>query len=244
MLRTGRGDHVGASKKEQMRTLDDDWPDQIWSAVSAKNGGQGAAWRLAVAALAVTGARPAALEKGITFSFANHDGRDVIEAHIPGVKLTSVRGQPEHMFSWSLRSDTHRVLELDALAGAIADAPDQTLVVQYDAEAISTRLREVSKTIWPRRKNQVTGYCYRELLSSTAKAAGVPAEELAAALGHRSAESQGAYARAGRAERARGGGAKPWGSVAASVPVKMERAPMARFKAATAIKKAKLRRGI
>lgn len=206
-----QGVAVGASKKTQMKTFDDTWPDQIWAAVSAKNRGQGAAWKLAVAALAVTGARPAALEKGIVFSIVDHDGNAVIEATIPGVKLTDVRGQPEHGFQWSLRSDTHRVQELDALAEAIANAPEQTLTVRYDADGISTRLREVSKAIWPRRKNQITAYCYRELLSSTAKAAGVPPEELAMAMGHRSAESQGAYARAGRAERAKGGGVRPWG---------------------------------
>ena len=86
---------MGASKKLQMRTFDDDWPDQIWRAVMEKNGGKGAAWRLAVAALAVTGARPAALEKGIQFSITKKDGRMVIEAGIQGVKMTATRGQPK-----------------------------------------------------------------------------------------------------------------------------------------------------
>lgn len=229
---------MGASKKLQMRTFDDDWPDRIWSAVSAKNGGAGAAWKLALAAIAVTGCRPAALEKGIRFSIVNRGGKNVIEAVLQGVKLTQNRGQPEHSITWSSPSDTHRVDELAALVEAIAAAPGRRLVVQYDAEAISTRLREVSKTIWPRRKNHVTGYCYRELLSATAKAAGASPEDLALALGHRSAESQGAYARAGRFKRR---GRPPWGSVKGSVAVKTERAPMARFKAYSAMKKLKVR---
>ena len=113
-------------------------------------------------------------------------------------------------------------------------APGRRLVVSYDAEAISTRLREISTQLWPRRKNKVTGYCYRELLSSTAKAAGVDAVELALAMGHRSTESQGAYARAGRI---RGGTGKPWGSVSGKVAVRTDRGPMARFKAASVLKK-------
>ena len=232
---------MGASKRPQMKTFDENWPDQIWSATCGKNGGRGAAWRLAVAALAVTGCRPAALEKGVTFSIVKRDGKNVVEAVIQGVKLTANRGQPEHIFRWWSRSDTHREKELIALTEAVAASPGRTLVIRYDAEAISTRLRELSQILWPRRKNKVTGYCYRELLSATAKAAGAPPEEIAAAMGHRSAESQGSYARAGRIKK---GGVKPWGSVKGSVSVRMERAPMARFKAASAMKKAKIRRSI
>lgn len=224
-----------------MRTFDEDWPDQVWKAVEAINGGSGAAWKLAVAALAVTGARPAALEKGIAFSIVKRGGKMLIEAVIQGVKLTENRGQPEHIFRWSAAADSHRPDELLALTEAIAVAPGRRLVVSYDAEAISTRLRETSKKIWPRRKNHVTGYCYRELLSSTAKAAGADPAELAAAMGHRSAESQGKYARAGRVKT---GSRKPWGSVGASVPVRVERAPMARFRAAASLRKAKIRRVI
>ena len=233
---------MGKSKKTQMHTLAEDWPDRMWSAVCAISGGRGAAWKLAAAALAVTGARPAALEKGIEFSIVKRGGKSVIQAVIQGVKLIDdVRGQPEQRFFWSSHSDTHREQELTALAEAIAASPNRKIVVQYDAEAISSKLREVSKKLWPRRKNHITGYCYRELLSSTAKAAGASVEELALALGHRSAESQGAYARAGRIQR---GGKKPWGAVSGAVKVKMERAPMARFKANTVAKKLKIRRSI
>lgn len=232
---------MGASKRPQMKTFDDDWPDQVWSAIEARNNGRGASCALAVATLAVTGCRPSALEKGVTFSIVKRDGKNCIEAVIQGVKLTENRGQPSHIFRWSSQSDTHRERELVALTEAIARSPGRTLTIRYDAEGISTKLRELSQIIWPRRKNKITGYCYRELLSATAKAAGAPPEEIALALGHRSAESQGSYARAGRIKR---GGTKPWGMVAGSVPVKMERAPMARFKAASALKKAKLRRAI
>lgn len=232
---------MGASKRPQMKTFDENWPDQIWSATCAKNGGRGASWGLAVAAIAVTGCRPAALEKGVTFSIVKRDGKNVIEAVIQGVKLLENRGQPEHTFRWSTQSDTHRERELIALTEAVAASPGRTLVIRYDAEAISTRLRELSETLWPRRKNKVTAYCYRELLSATAKAAGAPPEEIAAAMGHRSTESQGCYARAGRIKR---GGKKPWGAVAGSVSIKVDRSPMTRFKTAAAIKKAKIRRSI
>lgn len=233
---------MGASKRRQMSSFDDDWPDQIWHAVCSKNKGDGASWKLAVAALAVTGCRPAALELGVDFRVVKEAGKVFIEARIKGVKLAENRGQPEHCFRWSTEEDTHRPAELVALTKALVASPGRAMTVTYDAEAISTRLREVSRILWPRRRYAITGYCYRELLSSTAKAAGVPPEELAAAMGHRSAESQGAYARAHR--RAKTRSRAPWASVRASAPVSMKRAPMARFKAASAFKKAKTRRSI
>lgn len=228
------GVHMGASKRSQMASFSDDWPDQIWAAVSGINGGKGAAWRLAVAVLAVTGCRPSALERGVTFSLVRDGSKSFIEATIPGVKLTSTRGQPEHRFRWATESDTHRPTELLTLAKAAMAAPGRTLTITYDAEAISTRLREVSRTLWPRRKFQITAYCYRHLLSATAKAAGADPAELAAAMGHRSTESQGAYA---RARRAKAGSRKPWASVGASIPVKQDRGFAARFKASASLKK-------
>lgn len=225
---------MGESKRTQMRTFDDDWPDQIWSAANQVGGGKGAAWLLPLAAIAVTGCRPAALEKGIRFAVVTVDGKRCIEATIQGVKLTENRGQPEHKFRWFTDSQTHRKGELLALTKAVMSAPGRNLVVTYDAEAISTRLREISTRLWPRRKNKITGYCYRELLSSIAKASGADPVELALAMGHRSTESQGAYARAGRT---RGGTGAPWGSVSGTVAVRTDRGLMARFKAASSLKK-------
>ena len=225
---------MGASKRSQMSSFSDDWPDQIWAAVSGINRGKGAAWKLAVAVLAVTGCRPSALERGVIFSLVRDGSKSFIEATIPGVKLTLNRGQPEHRIRWSTESDTHRPSELLALATAVMAAPSRTLAVTYDAEAISTRLREVSRSLWPRRKNQITAYCYRHLLSSTAKAAGVDPAELAAAMGHRSTESQGAYA---RAKRTKTGARKPWAAVGASIPVRQDRGFVARFKASASLKK-------
>lgn len=234
-----QGVAMGASKRRQMSSFDDDWPDRIWSAANEVNGGKGAAWRLPLAALAVTGCRPAALERGIEFALVTERGQRFIEATIKGVKLTVNRGQPEHRIRWATSDDTHRPNELAAIAEKMMKLPKRKILVQYDAEAISTRLRELSRQLWPRRRHHVTGYCYRELLASTAKAAGVDPAELAAAMGHRSAESQGAYARAHRGSKTRS--KRPFASARGSVCVRTDRAPMARFKAASVLKKIKLR---
>lgn len=227
---------MGASKREQMHTFDDDWPDQIWSAAKRVNGDKGASWLLPLAVLAVTGCRPAALELGVEFSVVKADGRRGIQAKIKGVKMRAAndRSQPEHKITWFLDSQTHRLEELEELTRAVMASPSHKLVISYNADAISTRLREMSTRIWPRRKYKITSYCYRELLSSTAKASGADPVEIALAMGHRSTESQGAYARAGRTKT---GTKKPWGSVSGKLSVRTDRSPMTRFKIASKLKK-------
>lgn len=229
---------MGASKRRQMSSFDADWADQVWNAVNAVDG-RGAAWRLPVAALAVTGARPVALERGIEFALVTEQGKRYIEATIPGAKITASRGQPEHKIRWATSDDTHRPNELALLADAMMKAPARKLKIQYDAEAISTRLRETSRKLWPRRRYHVTAYCYRELIASVAKGAGVDPAELAAAMGHRSAESQGAYARASKNTKT--GSRRPFASASGALKVRLDRAPMARFKATSMAKKTKVK---
>lgn len=225
---------MGANKKKQMKHFAPGWEDELWRSVCAMNSGNGAAWQLALAAIAITGCRPASLEHGIEFKIVRENMSMYMEALIRGVKVTADRGQTEYRFRWH-GAHTHRQEEFGTIARAVAAAPNQRLTIQYDAEAISTRLREVSGKLWPRRKYRITAYCYRQLFSSAAKAANATAAELAVALGHRSTESQGRYARANKASRT---GKKPWTKVEGAQPVRAHRSPMARFKAASARKKA------
>lgn len=225
---------MGASKRAQMRMLDDDWPDKIWRAASSMNDGRGAAWLLPLAAIALTGCRPASLERGVTFAYGRDpSGRPFIEAVVPGSKITGYRGQPEYAMRWYRDEDTHRPEELKAMIATMLASPNKKITVRYDAEAISTRLRELSMRLWPRRRHAVTAYCYRHLMSATAKAAGVDRDELARAMGHRSTESAGRYARASVKTRSK----RPFASVRASVPVRVDRGPMARFKVSAGLKR-------
>lgn len=244
-----------ATFKSKMRHLEPDWPDQIWSAALAHRDGKGAGWLLPLAALAVTGVRPASLEKGIVFKAVEVDGVVQLQAIIKGAKIlkdkdgNAKRGQDEVVMSWRLlpgpAEKSHRAAELEYIKRAVKERRDTgyEITIRYDADAISTRLRELSRALWPRKRTHVSGVCYRELFASTAKAAGVPAAELAAAMGHLSAESQGKYA---SRPRRRGGAVKPvgrpFGKATASSTVRTDRAPMARFKRSSAIAKAKARK--
>lgn len=177
-------------------------------------------------------------------------GRIYLEATVKGAKLLvdadgkPKRGQKQIAIRWEITSGvdrkTHRPQEFETILDAIRLAPDRTITVQYDAEAISTRLRELSRQIWPRKQYHVSGVAYRELFASESKAAGVDPADLAAAMSHLSSESQGRYSSRPR----RSGGDTPiksskgtFTSVKAHTKVKTDRSPMSRFKRSNSIKK-------
>lgn len=225
---------IKASFKSKISKLAPDWADKIWEEIKVGNrvgphpgspkfdewiiGGRqpkALTIKLPVAALAITGARPASLERGITFKILRtKPAPRWLEATIPGAKIIRnekgeiIRGQDEIKILWQLdgveKIATHRRKELSAIAQATAAAGSE-LTIQYDAESISTSLRLLSKKIWPRRKHHIAGACYRELFAEKAKEAGMPAEQIAAAMGHLSTRSQQKYQRKSRAK----GGVEP-----------------------------------
>ncbi|MYM29950.1 hypothetical protein GTP58_16590 [Duganella sp. CY15W] len=74
--------------KTKMRHLAPEWADKIWDAAQARNRGAGAEWLLPLAALAVTGVRPASLKRGITFDLVqDRDGAKHIRARSFGAKI-------------------------------------------------------------------------------------------------------------------------------------------------------------
>lgn len=230
---------MGASKKAQMGHLADDWANQVLQAAVAMNGGKGAAWLPALCICALTGCRPVALELGIRLVTGEVKGMKLVQITVPGTKHNDegTRGQDKTMLF--LESGiSHRPKELAILERLMAENGG-TLTVKYDAEAISTRLRETSKKLWPRRKYHVTAYCYRELFASSCKESGMKREDIALAMGHQSIESQGAYARTGRGKRGGGGVApvkKATGTIAVRSP-KAARNTMTGFKIASKAKR-------
>lgn len=240
-----------ATFKSKMKHLADDWADKIWQNAREMNNGKGADWLTAIAVLAITGARPAQLERGISFQFVRtDDGKLYLEATIPGAKIiknpdgTPHRGQDLVKMNWQIspvQEIPPRSKEYRFIYNMMLKDPDGSLVFDCKANSLSVQMRALSKQIWPRRTKHVSPICYRELLAQNAKDAGIPADQLAMAMAHLSAESQGKYA--SRSRKARGGGVKPakvFSNVAASHKVKkMHRSPqnsMARFKAANSLK--------
>lgn len=251
---------IKASFKSKMAKLDKKWPDKIWHEIMTGNrtgphpsSAKYLDWvadgkpakplsiMLPVAALALTGARPVSLERGIIFKIIKIEGVDYLEAFIHGAKIIKdddgemLRGQDEIRIRWQVshpvQLSSHRKREMREIMKALlkvkAETGEEELTISYDAEAISTSLRLVSKKLWPRRKHHVSGVCYRELFSETAKAAGMDPEQIAAAMGHMSTRSQQKYKRKSRAK----GGVQPekidppFSHAIASTPIKIAADP-------------------
>lgn len=237
-----------ATFKSKMKSLAPGWADEIWQKATEMNGGKGADWRLGLAALAITGARPVSLQRGIEFRLStDQQGRQFVKAFIPGAKIIRdketeeiKRGQEEIMLAWQVDPGCDappRAGEFNAIREAL-EANGGTLKVKYNADSIATSVRTLSKQIWPRRKTHVSPICYRELFSSNAKAAGIPPELIAGAMGHLSSESQGRYA--SRPRKSTGAVAPSkvsmFHTVKTTQTIKTHRSPMARFKATQSLK--------
>lgn len=244
-----------ATFKSKMKHLEYDWADRIWEGASSMNGGQGAAWRLGLAALAITGARPASLARGIKFSVVvDYKGVTWLRADIPGAKLIrtpdgeAVRGQDQVQIAWCLSNTEdapsqlpERGAEFTAIVNELRrhdpDFFDGSIVIQYDADSIAASVRDLSKRLWPRKKHHVSPICYRERFSAHAKSLGMPPEEIATAMGHLSTESQGRYQSAYRGKsKGKASPARLFDKVKAPLAVKTARSPMARFKKTAARK--------
>jgi hypothetical protein len=238
-----------ATFKSKMKYLESDWADRIWEGASSMNGGQGAAWRLGLAALAITGARPASLARGIRFSVVvDHEGITWLRADIPGAKIirgpdgAAVRGQDRVQIAWCLTETEdapgqlpERGAEFTAIVHELRRHHPAffsgSIVIQYDADSIATSVRDLSKRIWPRKKHHVSPICYRERFSAHAKSLGMPPEEIAAAMGHLSTESQCRYQSAYRGKsKGKVSRAPLFDKVKAPQAVKTARSPMIRFK--------------
>src|SRR5471032_2179372 len=96
-------------------------------------------------------------------------------------------------------------------------------------------MRELSKKIWPRKQYQPSGICYRELLSSCCKDAGMPAADIAKVMGHVSTESQGRYSSGSRrTSRVPSEQIRLFSHITATTKIRTHRSPMQRFKNASA----------
>jgi hypothetical protein len=196
-----------ATFKSKMKHLDPEWADKIWIKAhenAVANPQKSPELIACIAALALTGARPASLERGIVFSLNRSDKNNVfIEAKIPGAKLVYEdeektilkRGQEEVSIRWSLSNPElpPRKQELAYIAEMLK-LNGRPVKIKMGVDAIAKRVASLSKQIWPRKVYHVSPICYRELFSANGKAAGIDPVELAAAMGHLSTESQGRYA--------------------------------------------------
>lgn len=155
------------SKKQDLAGLPPDWRERLLARTPK--------YYLAVLVTAVTGCRPQELTAGIVVTM--NDG--ILTADIQGAKVSAHNGQPWRKFCWELPRDGL----VGRLAEAALKAGGRLRVSIESPKNFSTAVRDAGRREWPRRQKTVTPYCLRHVFSADIKAAGLPRQEVAAALG-------------------------------------------------------------
>ena len=148
--------------------------------------------RNAVAVLALSGARPAELNKGVAVTRT----KDGLRFDISGAKVDDRTGRGQEKRSVSVTKEAaekspegrHLLTELRRTGDTRTVTPDGS------TDALSRRLGRAGERAG---EQHVSAYDYRHAFADRAKADGADKGELARALGHRAEESQAAYGGAG-----------------------------------------------
>lgn len=168
-----------SSKKRMLLRIDKDWRSRF-----LVEGERSIKYRMANAVLACTGLRPIELSWGVSVRRRG----PVVAIKIMGGKLRETAGQPwrvlfvpsEHLPAWFLE--------------AIGTAPK---IVSASAGAMRAYLGRLSKKVFNRGKDGsvpiLSAYTFRHALATDMRAAGWGSDEMAGALGERSAHTSRWY---------------------------------------------------
>jgi integrase len=169
---------VSHSKKSRLRGLPANWRELMFEA------SRNSKYRDALAGLGVTGARPAEFESGI-----------LVQTNDKGNLTFTIKGVKTHGGKYGQET---RILEIepktfDALHLLNRVREIGEFVIQAKAGALSDRVREFSKVVFPKLKNGVSCYVYRHQFSADLKASGLPDVDVSTALGHSVDETKRFY---------------------------------------------------
>lgn len=194
------------SKRQDLAGLPQDWRQQI--ADRLRHGES--KYYLPFIAEAITGCRPAELQKGILAR--SGDGHLTIA--IKGAKVDAAKGQKWRILRYDL-TDPHPLVA--SLAQEIALIGGEIRIAIENPRNWSTALRRVGQTLWPQHKKHITPYCLRHDAASNFKASSLNSDEIAQALGHATNKTQKRY---GQKQMSRGGRGVAPTQVAAERPIR------------------------
>lgn len=193
-----------AAKWRDLSGQPPDWRDRIWAAAARPRTKDR---RDELAALAITGARPEELTKGIHFSLLV-DGN--IRARIegskcrPATKTEPGRGQEWREFTIINPGDS---IEGQHMLQRLRDAGGRLDVRGPEPRVMSDYIRRCAAAAFPRRsKIEVSPYSYRHAFVARAKSQGLSHADVAKIAGHQSTDSARHYGRARQVKLAGGGG--------------------------------------
>jgi integrase len=169
------------SKSRQLKKLPINWSERILVQAIKSNSSHA----MAIALLAISGARPVEVSLGIKLML-NSDGS--INVKIRGSK--SHEGKYGQSFrSFDINNDS---IEIKFLRKQLQPHPEG-FVITAEAGALCDSVTYFSRKCMPQLKQPATAYCFRHRFSGSLHHAGLDAELIAQALGHCSDQSQAYY---------------------------------------------------
>jgi len=181
-------------KREALNSRPNDWRDRVWREVQPRD-------HDAVAVAALTGARPAEIERGIE---VRNTGEN-LHIKIQGAKCDGKwSGQAQREITIS-RAEAEKSTEGRHLFAQVKQGQSRTIKIG-DAGNFSDRVRSASERAMPDQQKPVSPYDFRHAFAARLKADGqLSASDRAAAMGQQSERSQSEYGTASQASKAGAG---------------------------------------
>ena len=142
-------------KKASLARLPTNWREQMLTLSKGQ-------YRLSMLVCMLTGCRPHEVEKGIVFKKSG----SVLAVHIRGAKVTEYAGQEYRMFKLpdnELKAELLEMLRFDEKGVAV--------VKVKHGNSITTHMRKLGQSLWPRRKESITVYTARHAMAAACKQA-------------------------------------------------------------------------
>jgi integrase len=173
------------SKRQDIRGLPDNWREQMLSEFANSK------YRTDFMIAAITGCRPAELEKGIEIKATATS----ITLKLEGAKVKEQQGQPWREIQYAITENSSALIK--SLHKEIFDqfGDEPILAVTESKVNFTSAIRRVGKKLWPRRNSEITPYSLRHQAASDFKRF-LSEDEVSIALGHTVDETKRLYGQA------------------------------------------------
>lgn len=166
------------SKRSDLKYLPSNWRELLHRQL------EGSMYELAYLVEAVSGCRPAELEKGVKVIFSEESRLLTIRID-NGVKVTDQKGQPWREITYRIDQSPSPLVR--ALFEVCRNVVPATKRIDVDVEKTTNwraALSSAGQKLWPRLRFRVCPYHLRNAAASDWKRARLSEEEISAALGH------------------------------------------------------------
>lgn len=172
--------HSKKSMLPKLRRIES-WREKLFNCVTSSH-------KDATAVIALTGARPSEVARGVTVAVEETGNGQRLLISIQGTKLTATTGQPLRVMR--IRIDC---LEARHLLMRIQACASTSMTVTTNPVNLCAAIIRAGRRAFPNLKGSVSPYVLRHAMASSLKHAGVGPVQLAQVLGHQATETQQYY---------------------------------------------------